>query len=90
MKLLDSGDAEHQPRLTSMEAPLSDYIMESEHKTDEEEEEEDLSDLVLKQSQLPPRQHEFTFKKYQEKRIDTLSSSERVIIEERKEESLTS
>jgi hypothetical protein len=31
-----------------MEAPLSDYIMESEHKTDEEEEEEDLSDLVLK------------------------------------------
>ena len=53
MKLLDSGVADHSRILTSIEAPLSD--LESEHKSDygDDDGEEDLSDMVRRQQQIP-------------------------------------
>ena len=87
MNFLDSGVADQSRILTSIEAPLSD--LESEHKSDygDEDGEEDLSDMVRRQQQIP-RQHELTFKNKQVM-VDTLSSSERVIIEEEKESDLS-
>jgi hypothetical protein len=49
MKLLDSGGVDQTRVFTSIDAPPSE--MESEHKSDYgDEEEEDLSDIVRKQS----------------------------------------